>query len=215
MSRLATFTAFLDANVLYSALVRDLLMNLTNTGLFRPKWSRAVQGEWIRNLLENRPDLTPDQLERTRELMDKHVPDALVTGYESLIRGLQLPDANDRHVLAAAIRGRADVIITENLKDFPAEILAPFGIKAQRYREGQEDQLGALGLVVNVIILWNTLYINAALEQLKAEGVSDPVRGRGAPLASGVRPYQSSGAVCVLSPRFGCSGRTPTFAESR
>ena len=131
MSTLATFTAFLDANVLYSAMVRDLLMNLTNTDLFRPKWSRAVQDEWIENLLENRPDLTPDQLERTRALMDKHVPDALVTGYEDLIGGLQLPDPDDRHVLAAAIRGRADVIVTTNLKDFPAEILAPFGIEAQ------------------------------------------------------------------------------------
>jgi predicted nucleic acid-binding protein len=131
LSSLATFTAFFDANVLYSALVRDLLMNLTNTGLFRPKWSRAVQDEWITNLLENRPDLKPEQLERTRLLMDKHVPDALVTGYESLVEGLLLPDPDDRHVLAAAIHGRADVIVTENLRDFPAEFLAPFGIEAQ------------------------------------------------------------------------------------
>jgi hypothetical protein len=100
LSRLATFTAFFDANILYSALVRDLLMNLTNTDLFHPKWSRAVQDEWIRNLLENRPDLKPEQLERTRELMDRHVPDALVTGYEDVIDGLLLPDADDRHVLS-------------------------------------------------------------------------------------------------------------------
>jgi hypothetical protein len=115
----------------YSAFVRDLLMNLTNTDLFRPKWSRAVQDEWITNLLENRSDLRPEQLERTRELMDQRAPDALVTGYEDLIGGLQLPDPDDRHVLAAAIRGRADVIITKNLKDFPVEILAPFGIEPQ------------------------------------------------------------------------------------
>jgi predicted nucleic acid-binding protein len=106
-------------------------MNLTNTDLFRPKWSRAVQDEWIRNLLQNRPDLKREQLERTRDLMDRHAPDALVTGYEDLIEGLQLPDSDDRHVLAAAIRGRADVIITENLKDFPAEILRTFDIEAQ------------------------------------------------------------------------------------
>jgi hypothetical protein len=54
-----------------------------------------------------------------------------LSGYESLIEGLQLPDPNDRHVLAAAIRGRADVIVTMNLKDFPADVLAPFGIEAQ------------------------------------------------------------------------------------
>lgn len=63
--------------------------------------------------------------------MDRHAADALVTGYESLIEGLQLPDPDDRHVLAAAIRGRADVIVTMNLKDFPADILTPFGLEAQ------------------------------------------------------------------------------------
>jgi hypothetical protein len=64
-------------------------------------------------------------------LMDKHAPDALVTGYEDLIEGLQLPDPDDRHVLAAAIRGRADVIVTANVRDFPADILTPLEIEAQ------------------------------------------------------------------------------------
>ena len=64
-------------------------------------------------------------------LMDKHAMDALVTGYEDLIDGLHLPDPDDRHVLAAAIRGRADVIVTINIRDFPGDILAPFGIEAQ------------------------------------------------------------------------------------
>ena len=120
MSSLATFTAFLDADVLYSALVRDLLMNLTNTDLFRPKWSRAVQDEWITNLLENRLDLRPEQLERTRELMDRHAPDALVAGYEDLIEGLQLPDPDDRHVLAAAIRGVPMSSLPKISKTFPS-----------------------------------------------------------------------------------------------
>ncbi len=64
-------------------------------------------------------------------LMDQHAADALVTGYEDLIDGLHLPDAGDRHVLAAAIRGRADVIVTINIRDFPADVLAPLGIEAQ------------------------------------------------------------------------------------
>ena len=64
-------------------------------------------------------------------LMDKHAEDASVTGYEYLIDGLHLPDANDRHVLAAAIRGRADVIVTANVRDFPSKVLAPWGIAAQ------------------------------------------------------------------------------------
>jgi predicted nucleic acid-binding protein len=127
----ATFTAFYDANVLYPAELRNLLMHLALTGLFRAKWSADVHEEWISALLEKRPDLTRDKLERTRALMDLHAVDALVTGYEDLIPGLRLPDPNDRHVLAAAIRGQADVIVTMNLRDFPAQIVGQFGIETQ------------------------------------------------------------------------------------
>jgi hypothetical protein len=90
-----------------------------------------VHEEWIGALLRNRPDLSREKLERTRRLMDLHAEDAVVSGYEDLIPGLHLPDPNDRHVLAAAIRGRAGVIVTANVRDFPAETLAPFGIEAQ------------------------------------------------------------------------------------
>ena len=128
---MAGFTAFYDANVLYPAELRNLLMHLAVTGLFRAKWSADVHEEWISSLLKNRHDLTRDKLERTRMLMDKHAIDALVIGYEDLIPGLQLPDRNDRHVLAAAIRGQANVIVTMNLRDFPSDVLAPFGIEAQ------------------------------------------------------------------------------------
>ena len=88
-------------------------MRLALTGLFRAKWSAAVHEEWICALLRRRPDLSREKLDRTRMLMDLHAAEALVTGYEDLIEGLQLPDPNDRHVLAAAIRGRASVIVTE------------------------------------------------------------------------------------------------------
>lgn len=128
---MATFTAFYDANILYPAELRNLLMHLALTGLFRAKWSADVHEEWISALLEKRPDLTRDKLERTRALMDLHAVDALVTGYEDLIPGLHLPDPNDRHVLAAAIRGQADVIVTMNLRDFPADAIGAFGIEAQ------------------------------------------------------------------------------------
>jgi predicted nucleic acid-binding protein len=127
----ATFNAFYDANVLYPAELRNLLMHLALTGLFRAKWSADVHEEWISALLEKRPDLTRQKLERTRTLMDLHSADALVTGYEDLIAGLQLPDPDDRHVLAAAIRGQASVIVTMNLRDFPADIVGAFGIEAQ------------------------------------------------------------------------------------
>ena len=128
---MAGLTAFYDANVLYPAELRNLLMHLALIGLFRAKWSADVHEEWISSLLKKRPDLTRDKLERTRILMDQHAVDALVTGYEDLIPGLQLPDPDDRHVLAAAIRGHADVIVTINLRDFPSDTIGPFGIEAQ------------------------------------------------------------------------------------
>ena len=128
---MAAFTVFYDANVLYPAEVRNFLMHLALIGVFRAKWSADVHEEWMRSLLKNRPDLTRDKLERTRQLMDKAAPDALVTGYEYLIPGLTLPDENDRHVLAAAIRSGASVIVTCNLGDFPPEALGPFDIEAQ------------------------------------------------------------------------------------
>ena len=128
---MAAFIAFYDANVLYPAELRNLLMHLALTGLFRAKWSAAVHEEWISSLIQKRPDLIREKLERTRQLMDLHAVDALVTGYEDLVPGLHLPDPDDRHVLAAAIRGHADVIVTMNLRDFPPEVLGPFGIDAQ------------------------------------------------------------------------------------
>ena len=125
------FAAFYDANVLYPAELRNLLMHLALTGLFRAKWSAEVHEEWISSLLLKRSGLTRQKLERTRQLMDQHAIDTLVTGYEDLIPGLQLPDPDDRHVLAAAIRGHATVIVTMNLRDFPPDVLAPLGIEAQ------------------------------------------------------------------------------------
>lgn len=124
------FVVLYDACVLYPAPLRDLLMRLAMTDLYRAKWSETIHEEWMRNVLANRPDLTRDQVQRTRYLMDTHVLDALVTGHEALIDGLALPDQDDRHVLAAAIQAGAAVIVTFNLKDFPVEALAPFGVEA-------------------------------------------------------------------------------------
>ncbi len=128
---MADITAVLDACVLYPAPLRDLLLRLASHGLFRARWTEEIHKEWMSNLLANRPDLTPDQLQRTRELMDKAVPDCLVEGHKPLIETLDLPDANDRHILAAAIRCQAKVIITFNLADFPVPASEPYGIEAQ------------------------------------------------------------------------------------
>lgn len=129
--RHSPFTAVYDACVLYPAPLRDFLMWLGLSGRFRARWSAQIHEEWKRNLLRNRSDLTVGQLDRTSALMDRAIPDGLVTDHESLIDGLSLPDRDDRHVLAAAIRCNASVIVTFNQKDFPAAALAPFGVEAQ------------------------------------------------------------------------------------
>ena len=124
-------TVVFDACVLYPAPVRDLLIGLATTGLFRARWTEHIHEEWVRNLLANRTDLTYSQLQRTKTLMNKAVPDCLVEGYESLIDSLELPDRGDRHVLAAAIRSRADLIVTFNERDFPPGILQEFGVSTE------------------------------------------------------------------------------------
>jgi hypothetical protein len=129
--RCSAFTVVYDACVLYPAPLRDFLMWLGMTGQFRARWSAQIHDEWKRNLLINRPDLTAGQLDRTSELMDQAIPGALVSGYEDLIAGLTLPDPGDRHVLAAALRCNASVIVTFNERDFPDEVLEGFGIEAQ------------------------------------------------------------------------------------
>ncbi len=128
---MSRFTAIYDACVLYPAPLRDFLMHLALTDLFRAKWTDLIHDEWIRNVLKKRPDITAAQLARTRELMDLHVRDCMVTGYEELEAAIALPDEDDRHVVAAAIRSQCDVIVTFNLKDFPPEVIGQYGIEAQ------------------------------------------------------------------------------------
>lgn len=123
-------TAVYDANVLYPAPLRDLLIRLAQAGLVRARWTDTIHDEWIRNVLANNPHVTSERLTRTRTLMNEAIRDCLVTGYEDLIASLSLPDADDRHILAAAIRAGAEVIVTYNLADFPAETLSRFDIEA-------------------------------------------------------------------------------------
>lgn len=128
---MTNFVVLYDACVLYPAPLRDLLMHLAITDLYHAKWTNEIHDEWIRNLLINRPDLTRAQLERARNLMNKHVRDCLVDGYEYLVASLKLPDPNDHHVLAAAIHSKTSIILTYNLKDFPTTTLNKYAIKAQ------------------------------------------------------------------------------------
>ena len=128
---MATFVAIYDACVLHPAPLRDLLLRLALTDLFKARWTDRIHDEWTGSVLRSRPDLSSEQLKRTRALMNAAVPDCLVTGYEGLVEGLELPDRDDRHVLAAAVRCQAGVIVTFNMRDFPPESLARHGIDAQ------------------------------------------------------------------------------------
>jgi hypothetical protein len=119
-----------DACVLYPAPLRDLLMQLALTDMFKARWTDEIHDEWTRSVLADRPDVTAENLARCRRLMDAHVPDCLITGYETLIPTLTLPDPDDRHVLAAAIHGEAELIVTFNLGDFPVSVLGPLHIEA-------------------------------------------------------------------------------------
>lgn len=123
------FTVVLDANVIYPAPIRDLLLNLADLEIYSPKWSEIIHEEWLRNLLKKRPDLKRSQLNRTVRMMNEAFPDAEVSGFEELIDELELPDENDRHVLALAIKCKADAIITFNKKDFPKKYLKQFDIE--------------------------------------------------------------------------------------
>lgn len=128
---MSNFIVVYDACVLYSAPLRDLLVELATTGLFRARWTNEIHDEWVRSVLENRPSTSIEKLERTKQLMNHTVLDSLVTGYEALIEVINLPDPNDRHVLAAAIHCGASTIVTKNLKDFPCLELSRYNIESQ------------------------------------------------------------------------------------
>ncbi len=127
-------------------------MQLAITDLFKARWTADIHREWIEALLRNEPHRDRAALERTRDLMDQATRDCLITGYEPLIMGLALPDPDDRHVLAAAIVGRCDAIITFNQKDFPPSTLASYGIETQHPDDFCRSQLSlAPGLVCSAL----------------------------------------------------------------
>ena len=119
----------LDANLLYPFQLRNLLVQFGVDGVIAPRWTARIHEEWIGNLVASgRAPL--DRLRRTRDLMDRTLPDAEVQGWEQHLDGLVLPDPDDRHVLAAALAAGAGIILTMNLRDFPASALAAHGVQA-------------------------------------------------------------------------------------
>jgi hypothetical protein len=175
---ISTFTAFFDANVFFGARLRSIVMELAQTGLFRARWSEDVHREWMQAVVERRPTLTLEDLERTRRDMDTAVDDCLVRNYERLIAGLTLPDPNDRHVLAGAITARASVIVTFNVNDFPADVLDLYGIHAKHPDDFilDLDSLDPFALITAAGEDWRhyvrqPLTLDAYLDDLRRAGV--------------------------------------------
>jgi predicted nucleic acid-binding protein len=157
-----SFIVLYDSNVLYPNILRNLLIRVAQDGLVQAKWTDQILDEVFRNVKQNRPNLDHERLDRTQSLMREALPDVLVIGYEPLIEMLELPDQDDRHVLAAAIKARAQVIVTDNFKHFPASALASWEIEAQ----------GADEFVLNLIDLdQQTVY--GAVQRL-ADSLKNP-----------------------------------------
>jgi predicted nucleic acid-binding protein len=121
-------TALFDANILLSMTLTDLVVEGAYQGLFKARWSADIHAEWIRSLLNRNAAFDPAKLDRRRGFMDTRSDGSLVTGYQHLIPILTLPDPNDRHVLAAAITGACEWLVTFDLLDFPPPILAAYGV---------------------------------------------------------------------------------------
>lgn len=153
------FIAVYDACVLFPPPLRDLLVRLGLTGIFQAKWTDQILDECFRSVSAHRPDLRPEQLARSRQLLEAAVPDWRVQGHDSLIPGVTgLPDPDDRHVLAAAIRCGAQVIVTFNLRDFPSKVLARYGMEAQHPDE----------FVLNILDLDASAVVRVVQEQAAA-----------------------------------------------
>jgi predicted nucleic acid-binding protein len=147
-----TFVVIYDANVLYPNLLRDLLIRVAQRGLVQARWTERILDEVFDKLTANRPDLDVTRLARTRELMNDSIRDVLVEGYEPLIEAVNLPDEDDRHVVAAAIRAHAQMIVTINLRDFPSKELGKWNLEAKHPDDFLVDQFHLDAIALQVIV---------------------------------------------------------------
>lgn len=181
MAGSARYTAVLDANVLYPTLVRDMLMSLATADLYHARWTSQIHDEWTRALAKNRPDIA-EKLPDVVTLMNRAVPDCLIENYESLIPAIQLPDANDRHVVAAAIRGHADAIVTFDVDDFPLDELNKYNIEIQHpdtfiLNQIHLHKIGALSAIKRMRARWRN-------PEFTAEELVRTLEARGLPFSA-------------------------------
>jgi predicted nucleic acid-binding protein len=161
------FIVVYDANVLVGNTQRDLLVRIAQAGLVQAKWTDRILDEAVAAVQKSRPDIMPEKLARLRTLMIDAVPDCLVRGHEPLIDGLHLRDPDDRHVLAAAIKAGAQVIVTAD-KDFTVSDLAPWDIEAKHPDDFVLDQID-----INDRIVWGCVQQIAISRKRRPETVED------------------------------------------
>lgn len=149
---MARYSALLDACTMVPVVLADTLLRVAERELYRPLWSRAILDEAQCAIRAVHPHLDPAALARRFADMETTFEDALVTGWEPLVDGISLPDPDDRHVVAAAVRGGAQAVVTANLRDFPPAALDPFGVVAVHPDEFLLDQLDLAPAVVLAVL---------------------------------------------------------------
>ena len=122
------FKAVLDTNVLYPIIIRDVLFWFAYYDLYTPAWSKHIFEEWEQVCKKKFPEMSSEEINKRLRKANEAFPFALVENYEPLMKDLELKDPDDKHVLAAAIKINANLIVTQNLKDFPEDYVSKFNI---------------------------------------------------------------------------------------
>lgn len=158
------FPAFFDTNVLFGSHLNDFILRLAERGAFRPLWSEEVLEELQRNLVAR---FDPSSIERRIKFMREAFPDSLVEGYEQLT-GQMTCEPKDRHVLAAAVRANAEVLVTFNIQDFPPTSVESFEVEIVHPDDFLLDQLDLFpGLVLGTLRQWSDDYVNPPRTQVQ------------------------------------------------
>jgi PIN domain len=135
------YAALLDACVLVPNALCDTLLRFAEAGFYRPLWSQQILDEVFSAVCRIHPEIDPARVQHRLDSMSQAFSGANVVGWEAVAAGQDLPDANDRHVLAAAIAGGGQSLVTFNLQDFPEAALGPVGVEARHPDEFLLDQL--------------------------------------------------------------------------
>lgn len=167
----------MDANLLYPFHLRNLLVQLGVDAIIAPRWTARINAEWIGNLAAA-GRVPEERLLLTLDLMNNALPEADVQGWEAHMEGLTLPDPDDHHVLAAALASGAGTILTMNLRDFPASVLAPHGVAAVhpdaflcRLHDADPDLLQASAEAAQANLSRSTPSVTAYLDVLDRQGL--------------------------------------------